>query len=186
MALYTSNYLRNKYSSTLITEKKIYFSNVDKSNFKFDIFLSHSYLDREEVYGLYLELTEMGYIVYVDWIVDSHLDRTNVTKETAELIRNRMKNSKTLLLAISTNAEMSKWMPWELGFVDGNTGRCAIVPVSKSSITSFNRVEYLKLYPYIQREIMEGTNLYKLWVHDEYNSYLIFESWIKGANPYKR
>ncbi|MGG7035701.1 MAG: TIR domain-containing protein [Flavobacterium sp.] len=188
MAIFTSSYLRSKYSASLITEQKRTFSASNKSNLKFDIFLSHSYLDREEVFGLYRELTEMGFSVYVDWIVDSDLDRSNVTKATAELIRNRMKNSKSLLLAISTNAEMSKWMPWELGFVDGNTGRCAVVPVSKQNLTtnSFSRVEYLKLYPYITRAQQEGTNLYKLWVWEDDTSYVIFDSWLTGSNPFRR
>ena len=163
------------------------FSNVDKSQLKFDVFLSHSYLDREEVLGLYNELTEMGFYVYVDWIVDPELDRTNVTKASAELIRNRMKNSKSLLLAISTNAEMSKWMPWELGFVDGNTNRCAIIPVSKDNLNlySFNRVEYLKLYPYLDRETNRAGNM-KLWINDDEASYVVFDSWLTGSNPYKR
>lgn len=188
MALFTSNYLRNKYSATLITEQKRQFSTVDKSNLKFDVFLSHCYLDREEVLGLYRELTEMGFSVYVDWIVDPDLDRKNVTKATAELIKNRMKNSKSLLLAVSTNATMSKWMPWELGFVDGKTDRCAIIPVSKDNLshTSFNRVEYLKLYPYIEIAVIKGTNTYKLWVYDDDNSYVIFDSWITGFNPISR
>lgn len=187
MPLLTSSYLRSKYSDTLITEQKRNFSAVDKSKLKFDIFLSHSFLDREEVYGLYRELTEMGFSVYVDWIVDSNLDRNNVTKETAELIRNRMKNSRSLLLAVSTNAQMSKWMPWELGFVDGNTGRCAIVPVSKDNLnlTTFNRVEYLKLYPYIDR-VNDKNNKMKLWINESSDTYVEFDSWISGNNPYKR
>lgn len=188
MALFTSNYLRNKYSSTLITEQKRQFSTVDKSKLEFDIFLSHCYLDKEEVLGLYRELTEMGFSVYVDWIVDPDLDRNNVTKVTAELIKNRMKNSKSLLLAVSTNAVMSKWMPWELGFVDGKTDRCAIIPVSKDNLshTSFNRIEYLKLYPYIEIDVIKGSNTYKLWVYDDDNSFVIFDSWITGFNPYRR
>lgn len=188
MSLFTSSYLKNRYSASLIVEQKLKFSNVDKSQLKFDIFLSHSFLDRDEVLGLYRELTEMGFKVYVDWIVDPELDRSNVTKATAELIRNRMKNSKTLLLAISTNATMSKWMPWELGYVDGNTGRCAIVPVSKDNITlnSFSRVEYLKLYPYIQRRTFKDTDIYKLWVWEDDNTYVLFDSWVTGSNPYRR
>jgi hypothetical protein len=163
MAIFTSSYLKSRYSSSLITEQKQMFSNIDKSQLKFDIFLSHSFLDKDEVLGLYRELTEMGFSVYVDWIVDPELDRTNVTKATAELIRNRMKNSKCLLLAISTNATMSKWMPWELGYVDGNTNRCAIVPVSQENLSlySFNRIEYLKLYPYITRNKIKDTNTFK-------------------------
>lgn len=62
----------------------------------FNIFLSHSFLDKDEVEGLYLELTHMGYKVYVDWIIDPYLNRNNVTKATANHIRNRLKSSKTL------------------------------------------------------------------------------------------
>lgn len=187
MAIFTSNYLRNKYSSSLIVEQTKYFSTVDKSQLKFDIFLSHSFLDKEEVLGLYKELTEMGFSVYVDWIVDPNLDRNNVTKVTAELIRSRMKNSKSLLLAVSTNATMSKWMPWELGFVDGNTNRCAIVPISKDNLTlySFDRVEYLKLYPYIDREI-DKANIMRLWVNEDSNTYIQFDKWIAGGDPIRR
>lgn len=188
MALFTSSYLKGKYSEFLFESQKRTFSNVDKSELKFDIFLSHSFLDREEVLGLYRELTDMGFSVYVDWIVDPELDRSNVTKATAELIRNRMKNSKSLLLAISTNAEMSKWMPWELGFVDGKTSRCAIVPVSTDNLNlySFNRVEYLKLYPYVQRNTIQNTSTFALWVWEDDTSYIIFDSWLTGRNPYKR
>lgn len=75
----------------------------------FDIFLSHSFLDKEVVKGLYNTLTEQGFSVYVDWIVDSDLNRSFVTKESAEKIRKRMDQSRSLLYAISTNAEMSKW-----------------------------------------------------------------------------
>ena len=99
-----------------------------------------------------------------------------------------MKNSKSLLLAVSTNAVMSKWMPWELGFVDGKTDRCAIIPVSIDNLshTSFNRIEYLKLYPYIEIDFIKVSNTYKLWVYDDDNSFVIFDSWITGFNPYRR
>lgn len=188
MAIFTSTYLKSRYSSSLITEQKQMFSNIDKSQLKFDIFLSHSFLDRDEVLGLYRELTEMGFKVYVDWIVDPELDRSNVTKATAELIRNRMKNSKTLLLAISTNATMSKWMPWELGYADGNTGRCAIIPISRENLSlySFNRIEYLKLYPYVDRATLKNSQDYKLWVNEDEKTYVQFESWMNGSNPFKR
>ena len=188
MALFTSEYLKTKSSEILISESKKKFSSQDKSNLKFDIFLSHCYLDKNEVFGLYQELKSMGFSVYVDWIVDSDLDRNNVTKATAELIRNRMKSSKSLLLAISSNAAMSKWMPWELGYVDGNTGRCAILPVAKDNINSysFNRVEYLKLYPYLDRATLKGSQNYKIWVNEDENTYVQFDEWMNGSNPRKR
>ena len=182
MALFTSEYLKGKSSETLITENKRLFSSQDKSNLKFDIFLSHSFLDRNEVFGLYRELRSLGYSVYVDWIVDPDLDRDHVTKASAELIRHRMKSSKSLLLAISTNAAMSKWMPWELGYVDGNTGKCAIVPVAKDDISSyqFTRVEYLKLYPYIDRAALPNTHNFKIWVNEDASNYVQFETWMRG------
>jgi hypothetical protein len=186
MSLYTSNYLKSIARSYTINENRRQLFSANE-NAQFDIFLSHSFLDREEVKGLYIELTNLGYSVYVDWIIDSHLDRTNVTKRTAELIRKRLKCSKTLLLAISANAEMSKWMPWELGYVDGNTNKCAIIPVSKDNTTlqSFKRVEYLLLYPFIKKE--KNTLLQdKLWAVEESDVYILFEQWIKGSIPFRR
>lgn len=186
MSLYTSNYLRNLSRNSTINESRnrILFSADDS---KFDIFLSHSFLDREEVRGLYIELTNMGYSVYVDWIIDPHLDRNNVTKQTAQLIRKRMKSSRTLFLAISTNAELSKWMPWELGYVDGNTNKCAIIPISRDDriLSSFQRREYLLLYPFI-RKINDQYGHKKLWIIEESDVYVVFDDWIDGRAPFKR
>lgn len=132
MAIYSSEYLKGVASrKQQLFEQKLFSVKNTPVNTPFDIFLSHSFLDKTDVQGLYQELTDFGFTVYVDWIVDPHLDRTNVTKASANLIQGRLKSSKTLLLAISTNAAMSKWMPWELGYVDGHTNKCAIIPVSK-------------------------------------------------------
>lgn len=149
----------------------------------FDIFLSHSYLDRDEVQGLYQELTDYGYSVYVDWIVDPHLDRSNVTRQSAALVRQRMKCSKSLLLAISINAGLSKWMPWELGYVDGNTNRCAIIPVSKefTAPRSFKGTEYLSLYPFIKKAPERGTYTEKLWVIEGEYAYSQFDAWFTNG-----
>lgn len=98
----------------------------------YDIFLSHSFRDAEVVYGIKKTIEEMNYTVYVDWIEDSQLDRENVTKETAELLRNRMKSSKSLFWAHSENAKKSKWMPWELGYFDSLKEKVAIVPILES------------------------------------------------------
>lgn len=126
MAIYTSTYLKNIASEKgSIFENKLFSAQGGAKDY-YDIFLSHSFLDKDEVKGLYLELTDLGYSVYVDWIVDPNLDQSNVTKESAELIRKRMKSSRSLLLAISTNAEMSKWIPWKLGYIDGDTNMDAI------------------------------------------------------------
>lgn len=102
-----------------------------------------------------------------------------MTKSSAKLIQSRLKASKTLLLAISTNAAMSKWMPWELGYVDGHTNKCAIIPVSKERIPpkSFRGTEYLLLYPFIKKAQTENGED-KLWVIESEYSYSIFNSWL--------
>lgn len=183
MGIYSSEYLKSVASQKqYIFEQKLFSIRNVPTNTPFDIFLSHSFLDKSEVQGLYQELTDFGYKVYVDWIVDPHLDRANVTKETATLIQRRLKASKSLLLAISTNAAMSKWMPWELGYVDGQTNKCAIIPVSKDRIPpkSFKGTEYLLLYPFIKKlPQRDGEN--KLWVIESEFKYSIFENWFANG-----
>ncbi|MGL3997977.1 hypothetical protein ACSR4G_17470 [Acinetobacter baumannii] len=76
---------------------------------EYDIFLSHSFGDAETIYILYTYLKSLGWSVYVDWIEDTQLDRQNVTRSTAELLRIQMKRSKTLIYASSSASKDSKW-----------------------------------------------------------------------------
>lgn len=186
MSLYTSSYLKGISRGKTLNESTKLFAAGTKLHTEFDIFLSHSFLDKEDVEGLYFELTRMGYSVYVDWIVDPKLDRNNVTKESATLIRDRMRLCKCLLLAISDNASVSKWMPWELGFVDGFTNRCAIIPVSSRTLfipNSYIGFDYLSLYPFIKKH-STTQQFEKLWVIEDARKYVIFESWLRlGKQP---
>jgi hypothetical protein len=187
MALYTSTYLKQLAATraSFIQERQRMFTESVKENKTFDIFLSHSFLDREEVLGVYVELSNLGFEVYVDWIVDPQLNRTNVTKESAELVRRRMRSSKSLLLAMSSNAELSKWIPWELGYMDGYKRKCALFPVSKSytSERRFNRSEYLLLYPYIKKASIghyENT-----FVTESSNRYATIDNWVKKDSAFE-
>jgi hypothetical protein len=183
MAIFTSNYLKNVSRGRTMNESVNLSAQHWSTHNTFDIFLCHSFLDKEEVEGLYLELSRRGLKVYVDWIIDPQLERDNVTKETAELVRKRLRSSRSLLLAISHNAELSKWVPWELGYVDGHTQRCALVPVSKDNVnrSAFHRSEYLKLYPFIEKPNDLSTSSDSLFaVEDNYN-YVDFQSWLTGS-----
>jgi len=63
MPLYHSTYLLNKFRNAGTTQRVKRFAAADTPmSATFDIFLSHSFLDREIVKGLYLELTEMGFL----------------------------------------------------------------------------------------------------------------------------
>ena len=150
MRFYTKEYLKNRAIETL-NESRTFSYTVDENKQlnEFDIFLSHSYSDKEYIEGLFSEFSSKGYTVYVDWIIDSDLQRNNVTKSTIDLIKKRMKQSKSLIYATSKNASKSKWMPWELGYMDGDKGKCAVLPITDYETSDFKSQEFLSVYPII-------------------------------------
>jgi hypothetical protein len=153
----------------------------------FDIFLSHSYLDKELIIGALTYLEKMGYSVYVDWKQDSQLKREDITKRTARILRRRISQSKALFFVTTANAPESKWMPWELGYMDGKSGKCAILPISEhyTASDSYFGQEYLEVYPYVVADNDKaGKN--RLWVHEDAETYVNFDSWLEGKDPYKR
>lgn len=154
----------------------------------YDIFLSHSYADKDYIGELKRILEEVyDYTVYVDWITDGYkLDRNNVSKETADLIKTRMEQSNSMIFATSSNSPNSKWMPWELGYFDSySQGKIAILPITENSNDSFKGQEYLALYPYITEENIKDSNEKTLWVNETGKKYVSFEKWLKNnTKPY--
>lgn len=117
----------------------------------FDVFLSHSKMDDKYVLGAKQILEEKGFSVYVDWINDPQLDRSMVTKKTADYLRQRMKQCSLMFYLHTKNSSLSKWCPWEMGFFDGNVRsapRTYVFPLVFSG-ESFQGQEYLELYPTI-------------------------------------
>lgn len=151
---------------------------------KYDIFLSHSYLDKDLIIGLSKYLESFGYSVYIDWIEDSKLDRSDVSVKNVEILRQRMSSSNCLLYAFSENALLSKWMPWELGFMDGFTNKVVICPIVTSSLTNYLGTEYLGIYPFIDEAKSNSNDNIILWVTDQNNEklYISFSNWLKGRN----
>lgn len=186
MPLLNSSFLRNRPVTKSFSDQ-IQILNESKTRSSFDIFLAHSYVDKEDVQALYDYLTDLNFSVYVDRIVDPHLDRSNVTKASATIIRNRLRSSKTLLLAISPDAVLSKWIPWELGYVDGHTQHCAIVPVSKDvrPPSTYEGFEYLKLYPYIKQARVDLAD--EMHVVESSTRFVSFNGWQRRSEqPYNR
>jgi hypothetical protein len=179
MPLFNEQELRRKWGTisveaqrNIFKEQKLY-----AAIRKYDIFLSHSYADKDLALLLKKEIESMEsnvYKVYLDWDDDPELDRTHVTQETAEHLRKVMRDCKCLFYAISINSKNSVWMPWECGYFDGLKGKVAICPASKTQTeNSYKGQEYLGLYPYI----------------DEYNGKLfvnkpsgpnVFSNWLKS------
>jgi hypothetical protein len=121
---------------------------------EFDVFISHSYADRERVREAHDRIVACGYSVYVDWINDAQLDRAKVDQGTAALLRGRLKRSGTVFYAVSEKSRSSKWMPWELGFFDAWANRVFIMPLDESTIEYAKGQEYLGLY-----EVVDCVNL---------------------------
>ncbi|MFD1989948.1 toll/interleukin-1 receptor domain-containing protein [Paenibacillus nicotianae] len=155
---YTSNINSlniSKYADSILQEKNLddYLSESNKEsiNKTFDIFLSHSSIDKLEIAGIKKFFNELGFSVYVDWLEDKNLKRGNVTQETAITMRNRMSCSNTLIFAYSKNSPKSVWMPWELGYCDGLNKKIAIMPIEQFPRKSkFKGQEYLTLYDQVE------------------------------------
>jgi len=154
----------------------------------YNFFLSHSFKDADVIRGLRSQILEMGFSVYVDWVEDTQLDRSRVTKRTADLLRDRMKRCKSLLYASSPSAPSSLWMPWETGYFDAYEGRVAILPVFETvpHNDQYKGQEYLGLYPYIVKAVSDRTKKITLWVHEDENTYVSAAGWLEGKKPHRR
>lgn len=170
-----------KTASQILSESALEFS----EGAEYDIFLSHSINDAHLVLALKRDLEKMAYSVYVDWIVDAELDRTKVSRKTAQILRARMDSCRSLFIAHTENSRLSKWVPWELGYFDGLRSRVAILPIvnARSPDESYSGIEYMSLYPYVTRAINQSNNRETLWVHNSEHAWVHFDSWLQGKSP---
>ena len=124
----------------------------------FDVFLSHSFQDAELILGVRAVLQQAGKSVYVDWIDDPQLNRSLVSKTTANRLRERMDQCSSLIYAATRAATISKWMPWELGYFDGRKSAeaVAVMPLVMYAGENVGQ-EYLDLYPTIERSATYAT-----------------------------
>ncbi len=145
----------------------------------YDLFISHSFSDKELVIGLLHLFTNAKYKVYIDWINDSFLNRNNVTPETAALIRKRVNQSNGTAYIATSNSTTSKWCPWELGISDGMKGKVCILPVMNQP---FCGQEYLGLYPYLDYHKSPSDNRSDFWITDQKNRQkcICLKSWLES------
>lgn len=189
MALFTEQQIRDrfekerKYGSMRLFSAQAVLNEgrITDSSKMYDIFLSHSSKDMDLIAGLKLILEDLGYSVYVDWN-DNQLNPNNVTPETAEVLRERMLQCKSLLYAFSENAANSKWMPWELGYFDAlKNSRVAVLPITQTAKYSYKGSEFVGVYYFIQIDpTTDGKSA--LWVHDR-EKYINYKYWLEGKNP---
>ncbi len=147
----------------------------------FDVFLSHSSAEPEEILvGIKAILEDLGLKVYVDKYSDPQMSPNNVTTQTAQVLRFRMRQSRALLYVYSRHSTKSRWMPWELGFFDGHNGRVGVIPVTQAQEEGFKGEEYLTLYPHVDRVAAKGGED-KLWINRSATEYARLYEWIRGS-----
>lgn len=172
---------RSKLRYSVLNESLMHFD----SSTTYDLFISHSYMDKELVIGLSHLFVEAGYKVYIDWIDDKQLDRSKVTTETAAMIKTRIKQSRGMSYIATTNSNQSKWCPWELGVSDAMKGRTCILPVMDHA---FQGQEYLGLYPYLVYDKIGIETRNDFWITDQDNprKTVSLRLWLNGSEPYNR
>lgn len=148
---------------------------------RFDVFLSHSSNEPEEILlGIKGYLEDAGLSVYVDRYTDPWLLPEHVTQETAETLRGRLRASQSLLYVFSSHSKLSRWMPWELGFMDGAGRRVGLAPVVQTARNTFDGEQYLGLYPYLDRATISGQNTWALWINRNAHAYTEYADWVHG------
>ena len=166
----------------ILEEAKVGATDTDR----FDIFLSHSIQDAELIAGVRQLLEQQGFVIYVDWENDPQLDRKAVSKETAAILRKRMRQSAALIYVATENTSSSKWMPWELGYFDGyKPDQVAVLPLMNGENDGFPEQEYLGLYPLVRKD--QYTNGMKdVFVEDVGRRWTTLKTFGKGSSAWNR
>ena len=180
----SKQYLNELVQKKIIQEGFQYFSKRTKEERDtYDIFFSYSYNDKDYALVIVQMLEQCGYSVYID-LKDSELDRNNVGIETVKKIAQSMDKCRGLLYLYSKASSVSRWCPWELGYVSGKKSfRCAKMPLIQNQKDTYEKQEYLEIYPTIEYAQISGTDKYEFWVFESANKYTILKKWINGEEP---
>lgn len=126
------------------------------------VFLSHKHDDLEDLKDIigFLQ-TQYGVKVYID-SRDPSMPRFT-SGETAENLKNRIKQCNKFILLATNAAIESKWCNWELGFGDAQKYKdnIAIFPIKPEGTYDYQYKgnEYLSIYPHIV--FYNGTETYR-------------------------
>lgn len=162
---FRDNTISKSIENQLLNESRT-FSERTKSINKPIVFLSHKHYDEkdeehEDLRGIIKLLKDAGAQVYID-SMDTKLPG-QTSGETANRIKDVIKNSDKFILFATDEAIESIWCNWELGI--GDTYKyiehIAILPMKDggASDDNYRGKEYLQIYPRIDYE--DGTRRYR-------------------------
>lgn len=189
-----TSYISKTYLNTLVNRHIINESisindsnRVDTTNKIYDVFLSYCYTDKAYAMKIVNLFEKVGYSVYID-LRDSALSRNKkVDRKTVIRIASIMNRCKSLVYVHTASAKMSKWCPWELGYMSGKKNfRCATILLIEDK-EEFPRQEYLDIYPFLTFGMDANNRQYDFFAHDLDNksNYVPFKDYINnGRSPY--
>jgi hypothetical protein len=125
---------------------------LNPSSTKRRVFLCHSHKDRDLVMKLISVFQKYNVDVYIDWL-DEEMPQAP-TGETAQKIKRRISEAKSLYYLATKNSMLSLWCPWEIGIADSMNREILVVPIQDQYDT--HGTEYLQIYPHI--DIVKGSN----------------------------
>ena len=155
------------------------------SDKRFDIFLSHSHIDATLALRVKYKLESYGFSVYVDWLDDPQFDQRAINRKTAERLQMRMRQCKSLAFLDTEGARLSKWTPWEVGFMDSYTKHVFIIPIREEIILAqdYKGQEFFSLYPFLDEEKERNSDRSTLWINSplDFNYYSNLRKWLNGT-----
>lgn len=113
----------------------------------YDIFLSHSSIDKSYFRNLRNFFSQYGANIYIDQFDENLPNRTSV--QTANLLVNKISSYRKFIVLVTENSLNSNWVPWELGFAHGRKRHndIALMPISEyGTEEDWVNYEYLGLY----------------------------------------
>ena len=122
-----------------------YIMNSDLESCKsYDMFVSHSSSNANELLKIKSILNNENLNIYVDWMCDRDgLKRELVNEKTAEVICKRLDTSESLMYVHTPESLNSRWTPWEIGYFHAKKGKICIY----SPCEDVEKPPYIELYP---------------------------------------
>lgn len=101
-----------------VLHKRLFVNTLERLK-EFDVFISHNSKDEDKIVSFFKALNSLGYVAYIDWVNDKYdLKREWCNATTAQVIKERIKQSHVFILYLSQQTLSSQWCPWELGYAD--------------------------------------------------------------------
>ena len=135
----------------------------------YDMFISYSYRDDKIIpLALYLLLKKSGCNPYLPKFFSRKKGR-NPTKTDIEITKFALLASRSLVLANGPETTRSQWIPWEIGFMAGKTGKVCVFDAEHPENAPKNS-EFLNLYPKLNSQksrLLVGNNLQIMdWINE--------------------